>query len=108
MYSNKVTIKGSLLLLTAIGVLSFVLNTPKAFAGGGDEPAFTDTNGNLVEGTPQNQSVKFIPTFFDWSKWQTPTQNEQVVCREKDGNVVCVYFLQAQNLRWIQSAIPKI
>jgi hypothetical protein len=108
MYSNKISLKGSLLLLTSIGVISFVLNTPKAHAGGGDEPAFTDANADLIESTPQNQNVKFIPIFFDWSKWQTPTQNDQVVCREKDGNVVCVSSLQSQNLRWIQSAIPKI
>lgn len=101
MYSNKISLKGSLLLLTSIGILSLVLNIPKVLAGGGDEPVVTDANGNLVESTLQNQSVKFTPIFFDWSKWQTPIQNDQVVCREKDGNVVCISSLQSKNLRWV-------
>ena len=101
MYPNKVSLKGSLILLTSIGVLSLILNIPKALAGGGDEIAFTDANGNLIESNPQNQSVGFIPTFFDWSKWLSPTHNDQVLCREKDGNVVCISSSQAQNLRWV-------
>ncbi len=101
MYSNKVSLKRSLLLLSSIGFLSIIFNTPKALAGGGDESVFTDANGNLIENPSQNKSVGFIPTFFDWSKWQTLTQNDQVVCREKDGNVVCISSSQAQNLRWI-------
>jgi len=101
MYSNKVSLKGSLLLLASIGMFSLVFNIPNALAGGGDEISFTDADGNLIESKPQNQSVGFIPTFFDWSKWQPPTQNTQIVCREKDGNVVCISSSQAQNLRWI-------
>ena len=101
MYSNKVSLNRILLLLTSIGVVSLVLNISEAFAGGGDEIASTDANGNLIDVTTQNQSVGSIPTFLDWSKWQMPTQNDQTICRKKDGNIVCISPSQAQNLRWI-------
>jgi len=97
----------SFLPLLLFGLLSFSLNTSKAYAGGGDEPVFTDSNGTSLNSNfqPENvQPTKAQPTnnldLTDWSKWQTPTQNAQVVCREKDGNVVCISSLQSQNLRW--------
>lgn len=101
MYFNKLLLKKSLLLLTPISLLSLTLNIPKALAGGGDKVVLAETNGNPVDVTTQNRRDASIPTFLDWSKWQAPTQNEQTVCRAKDGNIVCVSPAQAQNLRWI-------
>jgi hypothetical protein len=103
MLLNKLLLKESLLLLISICVLNLTLSIPKALAGGGDgdEVVLTDANGNLVDFTTQNQSFGSIPTFLDWSKWKAPTQNDQAVCRAKDGNIVCVSPAQAQSLRWI-------
>jgi hypothetical protein len=88
MYSNKVSLKGSLLLLSSIGILSLISSIPKALAGGGDEIALTDANGNLITVNAQNQSVGSIPTFLDWAKWQKPASNGETVCREKDGKII--------------------
>ncbi len=100
MYSNRISLRKSLLLLSSIGILSFILSVPKALAGGGDEVALTDANGNLIEVNSQNQSIGSIPTFLDWAKWQTPTSDGQTICRQKDGNTICVSPAQAQSLRW--------
>lgn len=101
MQPNKSALYRNLLILTSIGIFSFVLNIPKAIAGGGDDQVLTDANSNIMEITHQSRSIGFIPTFFDWSKWQGFNQKDQIVCREKDGNVVCADSLQAKNLRWI-------
>lgn len=105
MRSNKVSLKGSLLLLSSIGILSLIFSIPKALAGGGDEIALTDPNGNPASVNAQNKSVGSTPTFLDWAKWKTPISNGETVCREKDGNIICVSPSQSQNLKWTQSAV---
>ncbi len=97
----------SFLPLLLFGLLSFSLNTSKAYAGGGDEPVFTDSNGTSLNSNLQPENVQ--PTksqppnnldLTDWSKWQNPIQLGRSVCRQNTGNIVCVSSLQAQKLRW--------
>lgn len=81
---TKLAIPSSLVILTSLSI-----TTNQAYAGGYDDPSlFTDENPQLVT----------VPAVLNWDKWEKPYVSGNNICRQKNGDVICLPKNVAQKL----------
>jgi len=62
---------------------------------------------NQAVSNPVNvQPVRAKPLSFSWETWGNPYRLNQNICRDKEGNIICVASQIEQRLRWNTSP-PK-
>jgi len=61
---------------------------------------------NQIIPAPDVQTVRAKPLSLSWETWGNPYRLNQNICRDKEGNIICVASQIGQRLRWNTSP-PK-
>ncbi|MEP0873111.1 hypothetical protein NDA01_25440 [Trichocoleus desertorum AS-A10] len=90
-------------LLPIISVLLYhtILASP-ASAGGSDSPRSTQITEDAQLDKMLNAKNELKEQFqtFDWRHWSQPYSKGDNLCREHDGNIVCLTLEALKKLRW--------
>jgi hypothetical protein len=76
--------------------ISLFLDASPAQAGGSDEPIPSTTSRST---TASNEKLSEL-FLLNWDKWGTPYWLNSSICRESQGNIVCLSPQEAQEIRW--------
>lgn len=74
----------------------FLVLAAKAQAGGYDESTPSITSPSLA--APDRQSP--VISLSNWDKWETPYWLNSNICRENNGNIICLSPQIARQMRW--------
>ena len=93
--STVAAVSVSAISFTALGI-SLFLDASPAQAGGYDEPIPSTSSPSLAA------SNEKLPALFllNWDKWGNPYWLNNSICRENEGNVICLSPQEAQEMRW--------
>jgi len=69
---------------------SLFLITAKAHAGGYDDPYLSDE--------ARASRVISIPSVLNWDKWERPYISGSNICRQKNGDVICLPYQMAKKV----------
>ncbi|MEH1952283.1 hypothetical protein [Nostoc sp.] len=70
---------------------SLFLITDKAHAGGSDDPYLSDEE--------RASRVISMPAVLNWDKWENPYISGSSLCRQKNGDVICLSYEMAKKVR---------
>ncbi len=76
--------------------ISLFLDASPAQAGGYDEP-IPSTSSRSIAASNEKLPALFL---LNWDKWGTPYWLNNSICRESEGNIVCLFPQEAQEIRW--------
>ncbi|MBD2329175.1 hypothetical protein [Alkalinema sp. FACHB-956] len=91
-------------LSASVAVTSFYHRPPLAHAGGFDAPSsqypasFTSSGDSSGLNSIQAKAPK--PLNFNWKQWGEPFHQGDRICREQQGNLVCLSPQTAQQMGW--------
>jgi hypothetical protein len=74
----------------------FLVLISKAQAGGYDKPIPSSISPSL---TAPNQQLPVF-SLLNWDKWENPYWLNNNICRESQGNIICLSPKIAQQVRW--------
>jgi len=76
--------------------ISLFLDASPAQAGGYDEPIPSTSSRSIAA------SNEKLPALFlsNWDKWGTPYWLNNSICRESQGNIICLSPQVARQIRW--------
>jgi hypothetical protein len=74
----------------------FLVLTSKAQAGGYDKPILSSPSPSP---TAPNEQLSAL-SLLNWDKWESPYWLHNNICRESQGNVICLSPQLARQLRW--------
>jgi hypothetical protein len=74
----------------------FLVLISKAQAAGYDEPIPSGSSPSLA--TP-NERLRVL-SFLNWDKWEKPYWLNNNICRESQGNIICLSPQVARQIRW--------
>jgi hypothetical protein len=81
----KSVLPSALVILT-----SLFLTTAKAHAGGSDDPYLSDEE--------RASKVISVASVLSWNKWENPYISGGNLCREKNGDVICLPYEMAKKV----------
>jgi hypothetical protein len=71
--------------------------TLPTYAGGVDAPSMQHSGLHMMN----NQNTKSQPSFdFDWKRWSQPYMKGDLICREMQGNTICLTSQAAKQMKW--------
>jgi hypothetical protein len=74
----------------------FLVLVSKAQAGGYDQPIPSNISPSFAAA---NEQIRVL-SLLNWDKWENPYWLNNNICREREGNIICLSLQIAQQIRW--------
>lgn len=84
-------------------VAGLLFACPSAFADGadtGDSGAATFIDANAMSESNHQTQERTSAQILNWRDWSSPYRYEENLCRESNGNLVCLSLESSRKMRW--------